>query len=128
MPAGRTTVLVVQNDQPTQDLLADVLESEGYAVERAATGAAGLERLDHAEVDLVLLDFSLPDLNGLELCQRIRARPGTSRLPVIMLSGWSGESREVAGYAAGANEYVAKPFDIETLLALVRRYCSPPTG
>jgi two-component system phosphate regulon response regulator PhoB len=125
MSTDSPTVLVVQNDLPTQELLTEMLESDGYAVELAATAAAGLARLGTTRVDLVVSDFTLPDMSGLELCVHVRSRTRTNRVPVVLLSGWSDQSHEVAGYAAGADAYVLKPFDVEALLSVVRGCCGP---
>jgi DNA-binding response OmpR family regulator len=116
----RSVVLVVEDDPPTVDLLCRVLAKADYAVESAPSGAAGLARIARGGVDVVLLDLMLPDLNGIELCRRVRAHQAGAHLPIIMLTGARGDQQRRAGFAAGANDYVTKPFHVDELLDRVR--------
>ncbi len=120
MDAARSVVLVVEDDVPTVDLLRRLLSKADYAVESAPTGAAGLARIARGGVDVVLLDLRLPDLDGIELCRRVREQPGGAHLPIIMLTGDRGYQQRRAGFAAGANDYVTKPFHLDELLDRVR--------
>ncbi|HZS00104.1 MAG TPA: response regulator [Chloroflexota bacterium] len=120
MDAARSVVLVVEDDVPTVDLLRRLLSKADYAVESAPTGAAGLARIARGGVDVVLLDLRLPDLDGIELCRRVREQPGGAHLPIIMLTGDRGDQQRRAGFAAGANDYVTKPFHLDELLDRVR--------
>jgi DNA-binding response OmpR family regulator len=117
---ARSVVLVVEDDPPTVDLLCRVLAKADYAVESAPSGAAGLARIARGGVDVVLLDLMLPDLNGIELCRRVRAHQAGAHLPIIMLTGARGDQQRRAGFAAGANDYVTKPFHVDELLDRVR--------
>lgn len=116
----RLTILVAEDEAALATLLAYNLEAAGYRVETAADGEAAEQRLAEALPDLVLLDWMLPRLSGLELCRRIRARPRTARLPVIMLTARGEEGDRVRGLGVGADDYVVKPFSVPELLARVR--------
>ena len=112
---GAARLLLVEDDAATRRALALTLRDEGYHVVEAADGSAALAAL--AEVDVVLLDLSLPDADGVQLCRRIR---GTSDLPVIMVTGRSASEQVVAGLEAGADDYVTKPVVGSELAARVR--------
>jgi DNA-binding response OmpR family regulator len=120
MQGERPTVLVVEDDAIICEIVQELLQIEGYAVECASEGQAGLERLRAGSVDLVLLDVMLPGVDGLELCRRMRAAEGDVYLPVIMLTASSGEAQRHAGFEAGADDYVTKPFDTAELVDRVR--------
>ena len=113
-------VFVVDDDAAVRESLGRALRLEGYDVELAADGAEALERLesDGAGVDLVVLDVLMPNVDGLEVCRRIRR--GGSRLPVLMLTARDEVADRVAGLDAGADDYVVKPFALAELLARVR--------
>ncbi len=113
-------VFVVDDDAAVRESLGRALRLEGYEVELAADGAEALERLetDGVGVDLVVLDVLMPNVDGLEVCRRIRR--GGSRLPVLMLTARDEVADRVAGLDAGADDYVVKPFALAELLARVR--------
>jgi adenylate cyclase len=111
------TILVVDDVPQNLRLLEAVLAPRGYAVLTASSGEAALERLEG--VDLVLLDVVMPGIDGYEVCRRLRADPGTSFLPVVMVTA-SGEREKRRAIEAGADDFVAKPFDHDELLARVR--------
>ncbi|WP_296570473.1 phosphate regulon transcriptional regulator PhoB [Phreatobacter sp.] len=113
-------ILVVEDEEPITVLLRYNLEAEGYQVEVVGRGDEAEVRLREAVPDLVLLDWMLPGLSGIELCRRIRLRPETERLPVIMLTARGEEGERVRGLAIGADDYVVKPFSVPELLARVR--------
>ena len=121
MGLTRSVVLVVEDDPPTIDLLRRLLTKANYVVESAPNGAAGLARIEQGGIDVVLLDLKLPDLDGIELCRRVRAqeRDG-AHVPIIMLTGARGDQQRRAGFAAGANDYVTKPFHVDELRDRVR--------
>jgi two-component system phosphate regulon response regulator PhoB len=122
MPLAHPVVLVLDDDRTVRELVQEVLEEQGYTVESAASGASGQARLEAGGIDLVVLDWLLPDRNGLDVCRWVRAREGPDRahLPIIMVSA-SVEAAEAAmGPGPGADAYVAKPFDIDALVAQVR--------
>ncbi len=107
-------VLVVEDDDAIAEPLAHGLQREGYAVTRVATGQAAL---DEPDADLVLLDLGLPDIDGYELCRRIRARATT---PIIVITARSDEVDKVVGLELGADDYMVKPFGYRELVARIR--------
>ncbi|NBN64301.1 phosphate regulon transcriptional regulator PhoB [Pannonibacter tanglangensis] len=113
-------VLIVEDEEPLSLLLRYNLEAEGYAVEACARGDEAEIRLRESQPDLLLLDWMLPGLSGIELCRRLRARAETERLPVIMLTARGEEAERIRGLATGADDYVVKPFSIPELMARVR--------
>ncbi|MFG1477151.1 phosphate regulon transcriptional regulator PhoB [Xanthobacter sp. V4C-4] len=117
MPAR---ILIVEDEEPLTLLLRYNLESEGYAVENVGRGDDAETRLRESVPDLVILDWMLPGLSGIELCRRLRTRPETERLPVIMLTARGEETERVRGLATGADDYVVKPFSVPELVARVR--------
>jgi len=110
-------ILVVEDEPKIARFIELELTHEGYEVEKAADGRAGVEAALGADFDLVLLDVMLPQLNGLEVLRRIRREKAT---PVIMLTARDAVMDKVAGLDAGADDYITKPFAIEELLARVR--------
>jgi len=96
------------------------LEAEGYEVDTAARGDEADIRLQEKVPDLVVLDWMLPGLSGIELCRRLRARPDSRSLPIIMLTARGEESEKVRGLTTGADDYIVKPFSVPELLARVR--------
>src|SRR5215211_8605450 len=113
-------ILVVEDEEPLSLLLRYNLEAEGYAVDVAKRGDEGDVMLREFVPDLVVLDWMLPGLSGIELCRRIRARAETEKLPVIMLTARGEEGDRVRGLATGADDYITKPFSVPELLARVR--------
>jgi putative two-component system response regulator len=114
------SVLVIDDDPHIREICQWLLESEGYEVQVAADGASGLAQVYGAAVDLMLLDLMLPDMDGLDLCREVRSRPSAVYLPIIMVTALADPSRREAGFAAGADDYVHKPFDVDELRARVR--------
>ena len=94
-------ILIVEDEEPLTLLLRYNLEAEGYEVESAARGDEADTRLKESTPDLVVLDWMLPGLSGIELCRRLRARPETKNLPIIMLTARGEESEKVRGLATG---------------------------
>jgi DNA-binding response OmpR family regulator len=117
----RPTVLVVDDAPQLWQLLTPVLEAEGYATETAADGPAAVARLARGGIDLVLLDLMLPGMDGRTVCREVRAQtpPGEPYLPILMLTALTRVADQQDGFAAGADDYVLKPFQVETLLARV---------
>jgi DNA-binding response OmpR family regulator len=110
-------VLLVDDDQFVRDATAQLLREEGYEVDTAADGAELLDRFDRHLPDCVLLDVRLPDLDGFEICRRLRAK---GDVPIIMVTGRTDTVDVVAGLEAGADDYIAKPFEPKELAARVR--------
>ena len=113
-------ILIVEDEEPLTTLLRYNLEAEGYAVDAVARGDEADTRLRETAPDLVVLDWMLPGLSGIELCRRLRARPQTQSLPIIMLTARGEESERVRGLATGADDYIVKPFSVPELLARIR--------
>jgi two-component system, OmpR family, phosphate regulon response regulator PhoB len=114
------SILIVEDETALIELLRYNLEAAGYAVRVATTGAAADEALADERFDLVLLDWMLPEVTGIELCRRIRQRPETKSLPVIMLTARGEEADRVRGLSTGADDYVVKPFSVNEVLARVK--------
>ena len=114
------TVLVVEDEEALSLLLTYNLESEGYRVERVGRGDEAELRIMESPPDLVILDWMLPGVSGLEVCRRLRARDATKGLPVIMLTARGEEGERVRGLSMGADDYVVKPFSVPELMARVR--------
>ncbi len=113
-------VLVVEDEEALSVLLRYNLESEGYEVETVDRGDEAEIRLKENLPDIVILDWMLPGLSGIELCRRLRARAETERLPVLMLTARSEEAERVRGLSTGADDYMVKPFSVPEFLARVR--------
>jgi len=113
-------ILIVEDEEPLALLLRYNLEAEGYEVETVARGDEADIRLREAPPDLAVLDWMLPGISGIELCRRLRARPESKALPIIMLTARGEESERVRGLATGADDYIVKPFSVPELLARVR--------
>ncbi len=126
-PAARETpptraprVLVVEDEQALALLLTYNFEAEGYSVERVERGDEAEMRIAETTPDLVILDWMLPGVSGLEICRRLRARDETRDLPIIMLTARGEETERVRGLSVGADDYVVKPFSVPELMARVR--------
>ena len=112
-------VLIVEDEEPLTLLLRYNLEAEGFEVEAAGRGDEAELRLREALPDLVVLDWMLPGLSGIELCRRLRLKAETKALPIIMLTARGEESERVRGLATGADDYIVKPFSVPELVARV---------
>jgi two-component system phosphate regulon response regulator PhoB len=113
-------VLIVEDEIDVALLLAYNLEAEGYVVESVPRGDEAELRLAENAPDLVILDWMLPGVSGIEICRRLRAREATSTLPIIMVTARREEAERVRGLAVGADDYVVKPFSVIELMARVR--------
>ena len=113
-------ILVVEDEIDVALLISYNLEAEGYVVESVARGDEAELRLAENAPDLVILDWMLPGVSGIEICRRLRARDETRTLPVIMVTARCEESERVRGLAVGADDYVVKPFSVIELMARVR--------
>ncbi len=114
-----TRILVVEDEIDVALLIAYNLEAEGYVVESVARGDDAELRLTENAPDLLILDWMLPAVSGIEICRRLRARETTRALPIIMVSARHEESERVRGLAVGADDYVVKPFSVIELMARV---------
>ncbi|MGN6771602.1 MAG: response regulator, partial [Rhizobiaceae bacterium] len=113
-------ILVVEDEEPLSVLLRYNLEAEGYQVETIMRGDEAEIRLRENVPDLLVLDWMLPGISGIELCRRLRIRPETERLPIIMLTARGEESDRVRGLSTGADDYLVKPFSTPEFVARVR--------
>ncbi|HUM14776.1 MAG TPA: response regulator transcription factor [Candidatus Nitrosotalea sp.] len=113
-------VLVVEDEADIRDLLVFHLERDGYAVTTCKSGAEGLRLARSAPPDLILLDLMLPEVDGLEVCRRLRQDPVTQAVPIVMLTARGDEVDRVLGLELGADDYVVKPFSPRELVARIR--------
>jgi CheY-like chemotaxis protein len=111
------TILVIEDDAGIREALSDYLRSEGFLVDVAGDGAEGLERLAARRPDVILVDLAMPVMNGGQFLARLRADQATRTLPVVLMTG----TRPPGGMAAAADAVLQKPFDLDELLAVVRR-------
>jgi two-component system phosphate regulon response regulator PhoB len=119
MSGTNPRVLIVEDEEALTLLLRYNLEAAGYDVDTVARGDDADVRFKERPPDLVILDWMLPGLSGIELCRRLRARPDTRQLPIIMLTARGEESERVRGLSTGADDYIVKPFSVPELLARV---------
>jgi two-component system phosphate regulon response regulator PhoB len=117
---SRPTILVVEDEAPLLTLLRYNLEKQGFRVDEAADGQEALMRVAEAPPDLVLLDWMLPALSGLEVCRQLRRRPDTRDLPIIMVTARTEDQDAVRALDTGADDYIAKPFVMDALMARIR--------
>jgi two-component system phosphate regulon response regulator PhoB len=114
------SILVVEDEDALATLLQYNLDKEGYRVTVATDGEEALMLTSERPPDLVLLDWMLPKVSGVEVCRRLRARPETRNLPIVMLTARGEESDRVRGLETGADDYVVKPFSMTELSARIR--------
>ncbi len=112
-------ILIVEDEEPLVMLLRYNLEAEGYVVDSAGNGELAELKLAEDIPDLVVLDWMIPNVSGIELCRRLRARPATAQLPIIMLTARGEETERVRGLATGADDYIVKPFSVPELVARI---------
>jgi two-component system phosphate regulon response regulator PhoB len=115
-----TDVLVVEDEPDIRNLIVHHLVREGFRCRIATTGAEALQRVRTAAPDLVVLDLMLPEMDGLEVCRRLRSAAATAAIPIIMLTAKADEIDRVVGLEMGADDYVGKPFSPKELVARVR--------
>jgi two-component system phosphate regulon response regulator PhoB len=113
-------ILVVEDEDSLATLLSYNLEKEGYRVGLAGDGEEALLMIDEAAPDLMVLDWMLPKVSGVEVCRRLRSRPETRNLPIIMLTARGEESDRIRGLDTGADDYIVKPFSMTELAARIR--------
>jgi two-component system, OmpR family, phosphate regulon response regulator PhoB len=116
----RPNVLVVEDEDALATLLRYNLEKEGYEATVAADGEEAMLAIDERMPDVVLLDWMLPSISGVEVCRRLRSRRETRNLPVIMLTARGEESDRLRGLETGADDYIVKPFSMAELIARIR--------
>jgi CheY-like chemotaxis protein len=116
----RARVLVVDDDPEIVTFLATLLELEGIESQVATSAAAAMEQLEHGLPNLVLLDIAMPDRDGLDLCRELKKDPRTRDLPVFVVSARPGKDVVERALAAGAEEFIRKPFENQELIARIR--------
>jgi CheY-like chemotaxis protein len=114
------SIMIVDDSPDILSLYSIVLEKRGYRVLKALDGASALEMLEDSNPDLFILDIMMPQINGVELCQRIRALPDHKQTPVIFLSAYSDTGMVEQTFAAGANDFLRKPIDAQELEIKIR--------
>jgi two-component system, OmpR family, response regulator MprA len=115
-----TRILIVEDDPDIADLVARYLDKAGFTTERAASGREALQAIGARPPEMVVLDLMLPQLDGLEVCRLLRASEATAAIPIIMLTARAEESERIVGLELGADDYLAKPFSPNELVARVR--------
>jgi putative two-component system response regulator len=118
--AIRAYVLVIEDTEPNARLLCRLLRLDGYVVQSVGDGATALASITQQTPDLILLDSDLPAMSGLEVCQILRSRDATRLTPIIFLTGMNTSELESAAIAAGADQFVAKPYNSAELRGRVR--------
>jgi DNA-binding response OmpR family regulator len=117
MPDASARILLVDDEQAIQTLLSYPLRRDGYEVVTATDGRQALDRFAEQRFDLVVLDVMMPNMDGIEVCRRLRSR---SQVPIIMLTARDDESEKVLGLEIGADDYITKPFSVRELRSRVR--------
>ena len=120
MSVDQPRVLVVEDEPAQREVLAYNLEAEGFAVSRAENGEEALMLVDEVAPDVIVLDWMMPNLSGIEVCRRLKIKSETRSIPIIMLSARSEEVDRVRGLETGADDYVIKPYSVIELMARVR--------
>ena len=114
------SILIVEDEEPIQILLTYNLQAEGFRVRATANGEDVAHLVNEERPDLIVLDWMLPGISGIEVCRLIRSRPETRDIPVIMLTARGEENERVRGLATGADDYIVKPFSVPELLARIK--------
>ena len=120
--APRPLVLLVEDEPAQRAVLSYNLEAEGFEVQTADNGEDALQLIAETPPDLILLDWMMPHVSGLEVCRRIRAKSETRGIPILMLSARSEEVDKVRGLETGADDYVIKPYSVAELMARLRAH------
>ncbi|MEM7111822.1 MAG: response regulator [Chloroflexota bacterium] len=119
------SVLIVDDEQGTRELLRLMLEFAGYDIYEAVDGLDALEKVKLVQPDVILLDVMMPNLDGLEVCRRLRSQPATAKLPIIMVSAKIQVEAIREGLAAGATRYLTKPVSRANLVETIREVVTP---
>lgn len=117
---ANTRVLVVEDEEALTTLLEYNLGKEDFDVQIAVDGEEALMRIDESQPDIIILDWMLPKISGIEVCRRLRSKPETRNIPVIMLTARSEEADRIRGLETGADDYLTKPFSMNELVARLR--------
>lgn len=120
-------VLVVDDDAAINGLICEYLRLSGYEAHSASDGDGALREVSHEVPSIIVLDIMLPDIDGYEVCRRLRARPETAQVPVLMLSALGDEKSRARASQAGATEFLAKPFDPDQFLETIAKLTAAAT-
>ena len=115
----RDRILAVDDDPAQLELVDLLLKEEGFAVDTAADGIEALQKVQRSRPDLIVLDASMPRMNGFTFCEKVRQDAATARIPIIMVTGLRNDFSRLNGFAHGANAYLAKPYVAAELLAKI---------
>ncbi|MBU2611609.1 MAG: response regulator [Chloroflexi bacterium] len=115
-------ILVVDDENINLRLVSRLLEMEGYEVVTAQSGEAALHLIEQTRPDLALLDVMMPAMDGYELCRRLRQNPVTAQIPIVMLTALVDENDRLKGIEAGADDCLPKPFDVDVLRTILKRF------
>ena len=123
---GRRQILVVEDDPKQARLLSARLAFAGYEVREEGSGSKALSCVADAQPDLVILDLGLPDMNGYEVCRKLRQYLHPWTMPILILSGWDKPVDQLRGFAHGADAYLTKPFDVTELMKTIALLLGEP--
>ena len=112
-------ILIVDDDEMVRMALVELLKSEGYILDVAAGGKEALVKIDENKYDLMMFDIIMPEVDGLELCKKVRSRDEYKEIPIVFLTAKSREQDKIKGLEAGANLFLSKPISPEKLLAII---------
>lgn len=120
MSIDQPTILIVEDEMAQREVLTYNLEADGFRVIKASDGEEALLLVAEVIPDIIVLDWMMPNLSGIEVCRQLKSRPSTSGIPIIMLSARSEEVDKVRGLETGADDFVVKPYSVIELMARVR--------
>jgi len=120
MPKSR--ILLVDDEPDIVETVAFMLQTRNYSVSIASGGLEGIEKAKNEHPDLILLDIMMPDMNGYDVCMKLKADVGTKDIPVIMLTAKSESEAVLKSHSLGADDYVVKPFSLPTLLSKLKKF------
>ena len=118
--ASQPVVLLVEDEPAQREVLAYNLEAEGFRVIKAANGEEALLAVDEDRPDIIILDWMMPELSGIEVCRRLKTRPDTRAIPILLLSARAEEVDRIRGLETGADDYIVKPYSVLELMARAR--------
>ncbi len=118
--ASQPVVLLVEDEPAQREVLAYNLEAEGFRVVKAANGEEALLAVDEDRPDIIILDWMMPELSGIEVCRRLKMRPETRAIPILLLSARAEEVDRIRGLETGADDYIVKPYSVLELMARAR--------
>lgn len=124
---SQQSILIIEDERSILDALSYNLQKDGYEVSSATDGQDGLRRAQALLPDLIVLDLMLPVMDGLEVCQQLRADPRTKHIRILMLTAKSEEVDEIVGFSMGADDYVSKPFKIKPSVSRIKALMRRPT-